>query len=77
MAVGDKQPTLIEQHISDGHWHYRMERGQTLIAKIRSSIYDIDAIINPASTVSALHARGLHVIAYLESRVNRELLQRC
>jgi Glycoside-hydrolase family GH114 len=29
-------------------------------------IYDIDAIINPASTVSALHAKGLHVIAYLE-----------
>ena len=29
-------------------------------------IYDIDAIINPASTVSALHAKGLHAIAYLE-----------
>ena len=29
-------------------------------------IYDIDAIINPAATVAALHAKGLHVIAYLE-----------
>ena len=30
------------------------------------SIYDIDAIINPASTVSALHAKGFHVIGYIE-----------
>jgi hypothetical protein len=29
-------------------------------------IYDIDAIINPASTVSALHALGKHVVCYIE-----------
>ncbi|MGD0381403.1 MAG: endo alpha-1,4 polygalactosaminidase [Acidimicrobiales bacterium] len=29
-------------------------------------IYDIDAIINPASTVSALHAMGKHVVCYIE-----------
>jgi hypothetical protein len=29
-------------------------------------IYDIDAIINPASTVSALHHLGDHVICYVE-----------
>jgi hypothetical protein len=31
------------------------------------TVYDIDAIINPASTVAALHARGDHVICYIES----------
>ena len=29
-------------------------------------VYDIDAIINPASTVTALHALGAHVICYIE-----------
>jgi len=29
-------------------------------------IYDIDGIINPASTVSALHAIGKHVVCYIE-----------
>jgi hypothetical protein len=29
-------------------------------------VYDIDGIINPASTVSALHALGDHVICYIE-----------
>ncbi|HXW35893.1 MAG TPA: endo alpha-1,4 polygalactosaminidase [Acidimicrobiales bacterium] len=29
-------------------------------------IYDIDGIINPASTVSALHAMGKHVVCYIE-----------
>jgi len=29
-------------------------------------IYDIDGIINPASTVAALHARGKHVVCYVE-----------
>jgi hypothetical protein len=29
-------------------------------------IYDIDGIINPASTVSALHAQGDHVVCYIE-----------
>jgi hypothetical protein len=29
-------------------------------------IYDIDAIINPASTVSALHALKKHVVCYIE-----------
>ena len=29
-------------------------------------IYDIDGIINPASTVAALHARGDHVVCYVE-----------
>jgi hypothetical protein len=29
-------------------------------------IYDIDAIINPASTVAALHAEGKHVVCYIE-----------
>ena len=30
------------------------------------AIYDIDGIINPASTVSALHAMGKHVVCYIE-----------
>ena len=30
------------------------------------SIYDIDGIINPASTVTALHALGKHVVCYVE-----------
>ena len=30
------------------------------------AIYDIDGIINPASTVSALHALGKHVVCYVE-----------
>ena len=29
-------------------------------------IYDIDGIINPASTVAALHALGKHVVCYIE-----------
>jgi hypothetical protein len=29
-------------------------------------IYDIDAIINPASTIRALHAMGKHVVCYVE-----------
>lgn len=29
-------------------------------------VYDIDGILNPASTVTALHARGAHVICYIE-----------
>ncbi len=29
-------------------------------------IYDIDAIINPASTVTALHGLGKHVVCYIE-----------
>jgi len=29
-------------------------------------IYDIDGIINPASTVAALHASGKHVVCYVE-----------
>ncbi len=29
-------------------------------------IYDIDGIINPASTVAALHAMGKHVVCYVE-----------
>jgi hypothetical protein len=29
-------------------------------------VYDIDGIINPASTVAALHAKGAHVICYIE-----------
>jgi hypothetical protein len=29
-------------------------------------IYDIDGIINPATTVAALHARGKHVVCYVE-----------
>jgi len=31
------------------------------------TVYDIDAIINPASTVAALHALNDHVICYIES----------
>lgn len=30
------------------------------------AIYDIDGIINPASTVAALHAQGKHVVCYVE-----------
>ena len=30
------------------------------------SVYDIDGIENPASTVAALHARGKHAICYIE-----------
>lgn len=29
-------------------------------------VYDIDGIINPASTVTALHAEGKHVVCYIE-----------
>ena len=29
-------------------------------------IYDIDGIINPRSTVTALHAQGKHVVCYVE-----------
>jgi hypothetical protein len=29
-------------------------------------IYDIDGILNPASTVAALHAMGKHVVCYIE-----------
>jgi hypothetical protein len=29
-------------------------------------IYDIDGIINPASTIAALHAEGKHVVCYIE-----------
>jgi hypothetical protein len=29
-------------------------------------IYDIDGILNPASTVAALHARGDHAVCYIE-----------
>ena len=29
-------------------------------------IFDIDGIINPASTIAALHARGKHVVCYIE-----------
>jgi hypothetical protein len=29
-------------------------------------IYDIDGIINPASTVTSLHAQGKHVVCYVE-----------
>jgi hypothetical protein len=29
-------------------------------------VYDIDGILNPASTVAALHARGAHAICYIE-----------
>jgi hypothetical protein len=29
-------------------------------------IYDIDGILNPASTVAALHAQGKHVVCYVE-----------
>ncbi|MGC1419621.1 MAG: endo alpha-1,4 polygalactosaminidase [Acidimicrobiales bacterium] len=29
-------------------------------------VYDIDGIINPASTVNALHALGAHVVCYIE-----------
>jgi hypothetical protein len=31
------------------------------------TVFDIDGIINPASTVAALHARGDHVICYVEA----------
>src|SRR4051794_35236576 len=30
------------------------------------ALYDIDAILNPASTVTALHNRGAHVVCYIE-----------
>ena len=30
------------------------------------SVYDIDGIANPAATVAGLHARGAHVLCYLE-----------
>jgi len=29
-------------------------------------VYDIDGIINPASTVAALHAKGAHAVCYVE-----------
>jgi len=41
----------------------RLPNGQPAPAPV---IYDIDGIINPASTVSALHAMGKHVVCYIE-----------
>jgi hypothetical protein len=41
----------------------RLPNGQLAPAPV---IYDIDAIINPASTVTALHAMGKHVVCYIE-----------
>jgi hypothetical protein len=41
----------------------RLTDGQVAPAPV---IYDIDGIINPASTVAALHARGKHVVCYIE-----------
>ncbi len=41
----------------------KLPDGKTAPAPV---IYDIDGIINPASTVSALHARGKHVVCYVE-----------
>ena len=41
----------------------KLPSGQTAPAPV---IYDIDGIINPASTVAALHALGKHVVCYIE-----------
>jgi hypothetical protein len=41
----------------------KLPNGSTAPAPV---IYDIDGIINPASTVSALHAMGKHVVCYIE-----------
>jgi hypothetical protein len=41
----------------------RLPNGQRAPAPV---IYDIDGIINPASTVTALHAQGKHVVCYIE-----------
>lgn len=41
----------------------RLPNGQHAPAPV---IYDIDGIINPRSTVSALHAMGKHVVCYIE-----------
>jgi hypothetical protein len=41
----------------------KLPNGQPAPAPV---IYDIDGIINPASTVTALHAEGKHVVCYIE-----------
>ena len=41
----------------------KLPNGQPAPAPV---IYDIDGIINPASTVAALHALGKHVVCYIE-----------
>jgi hypothetical protein len=41
----------------------RLPSGMTAPAPV---IYDIDAMINPPSTVAALHAMGKHVVCYIE-----------
>ena len=41
----------------------KLPNGQPAPAPV---IYDIDGIINPASTVAALHALGNHVVCYIE-----------
>jgi hypothetical protein len=41
----------------------KLPNGQPAPAPV---IYDIDGIINPASTVAALHAEGKHVVCYIE-----------
>jgi hypothetical protein len=41
----------------------RLPNGELAPAPV---IYDIDGIINPASTVTALHAMGKHVVCYIE-----------
>ncbi len=41
----------------------KLPNGQPAPAPV---IYDIDGIINPASTVAALHAAGKHVVCYIE-----------
>src|SRR5580704_4484532 len=41
----------------------KLPNGQPAPAPV---IYDIDGIINPASTVTALHSDGKHVVCYIE-----------
>jgi hypothetical protein len=43
--------------------HDKLPNGKVAPAPV---IYDIDGIINPASTVVALHAMGKHVVCYIE-----------
>jgi hypothetical protein len=43
--------------------HDTLPSGQRAPAPV---IYDIDGIINPASTVDALHSRGAHAVCYVE-----------
>jgi hypothetical protein len=54
---------LSVSNVQDMGTHDRLPDGKVAPAPV---IYDIDGIINPATTVRALHERGKHVVCYIE-----------